>query len=420
MSQNKNVNESSLYKKTVLSNGIRVVSEKIPYVRSVSIGIWIEAGTRDETEETNGIAHFSEHMLFKGTKKRNTFEIADALESLGGGLNAFTGKELTSYYAHVLDEHLDMAMDVLTDLILNPLLDPKELEKEKNVVLEEIKDFEDALDELIFDFFFQDLFSPHPISFSTLGKKEVVQGFKRDDLIQFMRSHYSANRIVIAAAGNLEHQQLVDLTGKYFSSLNSFSTRKLKDYPEDKPARRERTGHTQLTHICVGCRAIPYTHEKKYPLLLTNTILGAGMSSRLFQTLREQYGLAYSVFSFSDFYLDTGVFGVYVGTDEKNIDQSIELIINEFNKLRDKKLKEEELTRRQSQLKGNLLLGLESTSNRMDRLAKMEIYLHEFHTLDDVIHEIDQVRLKDVIETAETFFTPEKVYQTIVKPNHEP
>ncbi len=415
-SDSKNVNEGSLYRKSVLPNGIRIVSEKIPYVRSVSIGVWIEAGTRDELSEKNGIAHFLEHMVFKGTKTRTPFELADTLEALGGALNAFTSKELTSFYAHVIDEHLEIAIDILADLLNNPLFDSRELEKEKNVVIEEIKDLEDAPDDLIFDYFFDDLFSPHPLSLPTLGKKEIVQNFDRNDLISFKQKNYTSNRIVIAAAGNIEHQQLVDLSGKYFSESHSFSKRNFSTLPPKKPIRKERSCRAQQAHVCIGCQTIPYSSPEKYPLLLANTILGTGMSSRLFQTLREKYGLVYSVFSFTDFFVDTGVFGVYFATDDKKIDQSIELINKEFHKLLNKQLQEDELTKRQSQLKGNLLLGLESTSNRMERLAKMEIYSHGFHTLDDVIRSINQVKLEDIFTIAAHYFHPDKLHQTIIRP----
>jgi len=413
----KNINEGSLYRKTILSNGLRVISEKIPYVRSVSIGLWIEAGTRDEPIQKNGIAHFLEHMVFKGTKTRSAFKLADTLEALGGALNAFTGKELTSFYAHVLDEHLEVAVDILADLLQNPLFDSLELEKEKNVVIEEIKDLEDAPDDLIFDYFFQDVFSHHPLSFPTLGKEDIVRSFKREDLLEFKEKNYTSNRIVIAAAGNIEHQQLVDLAGKYFSKIKTYSERDLSKLPEEGPARHERTYHAQQAHVCMGCRTMPYSAPEKYPLLLANTILGAGMSSRLFQTLREKYGLVYSVFSFTDFFIDTGVFGVYFGTDKKNIDRAIELTNSEFNRLLNKELLEDELAKRQSQLKGNLLLGLESTSNRMERLAKMEIYFHGFHTLDDVIQSIDQVTLEDIFIVANNYFDSSRLYQTIIRPH---
>ncbi|NOY77570.1 MAG: insulinase family protein [Calditrichaeota bacterium] len=412
----KNVNEGSLYRKTVLPNGLRVISEKIPYVRSVSIGLWIEAGTRDEPAQKNGIAHFLEHMVFKGTKTRSAFKLADTLEALGGALNAFTGKELTSFYAHVLDEHLEVAVDILADLLENPLLDPQDIEKEKNVVIEEIRDLEDAPDDLIFDYFFQDIFSNHPLSFPILGQEKIVREFERRDLIEFKENNYTSNRIIIAAAGNIDHQQLVDLAGKYFSGIKTTSQRELLALPEERPERHIRTYRAQQAHVCMGCRTVPYSAPEKYPLLLVNTILGAGMSSRLFQTLREKYGLVYSVFSFTDFFMDTGVFGIYFGTDKGNIDQAIELTANEFNRLLNKELQEDELAKRQSQLKGNLLLGLESTSNRMERLAKMEIYFQGFQTLDDVIQSINEVTLEDIFDVAESYFNSHRIYQTIIRP----
>ncbi len=390
------------------------MTEKIPYVRSVSLGIWVEAGTRDETPEKNGLAHFLEHMVFKGTENRNAFEIADTLESLGGSLNAFTSKELTSYYAHVLDEHVGIAMDVLSDLILHPLFDPEDIKKEKNVVIEEIRDMEDTPDDLIFEYFFRDLFHPHPLSFSTLGQKEIVRNLTRNDLLEFLKSEYTANRIIVAAAGNVEHAQVVDLAATYFSNLPSGGKRDLGKLPEPGANIHFWPGNAQQTHMCLGCQTVPYNHPKRHSLLLLNTILGGGMSSRLFQLLREKYALAYSVFSFADFYLDTGVFGVYIGTDESKIDKTIDLILQEFEKLPRDKF--EEIEKKKSELKGNLLLGLESTSNRMSRLAKMEIYFNEFHTLDDVIHSIEGVTVQDVLSTAEEFLNRERLVETIMKP----
>ncbi len=416
MASNQNVNESSLYQKTVLSNGLRIVTEKIPYVRSVSIGLWIEAGTRDELPEQNGIAHFLEHMVFKGTENRNAFEIADALESLGGNLNAFTSKELTSFYAHVLDEHVGIALDVLSDLILHPLFDRAEIEKEKNVVIEEIRDMEDTPDDLIFEYFFQDLFRPHPLSLSTLGKKEIVAKLTRQDLLNFLQNHYTPNRIVLAAAGNVEHEQIVELADKYFSHLSGQSQRHLGNLPELRAGRYFWESTAQQTHICLGCPVIPYNHPKRHALLLLHTILGSGMSSRLFQLLREQYALAYSVFSFADFYLDTGVFGVYIGTDDSKIDAALKLIHGTFQDLRRKKMDPTELEKKKSELKGNLLLGLESTSNRMSRLAKMEIYLNKFNTLDDVIHDIEKVTLEQILSVTEEFFSEKRMVETILKP----
>ncbi len=408
------MNEGSLYQKTVLPNGLRVVTEKIPYVRSVSLGIWVEAGTRDESPEKNGIAHFLEHMVFKGTENRNAFEIADALESLGGNLNAFTSKELTSYYAHVLDEHVGVAMDVLSDLILHPLFDPADIEKEKSVVIEEIRDMEDTPDDLIFEYFFHDLFHPHALSLSTLGKKDIVRSFSRDDLWQFLQSQYTANRILIAAAGNVEHQEIVDLAERYFSHLLTHRKRLLEPVPNVEARTHLWEGTAQQSHICLGSQTVPYDHPKRYPLLLLNTILGSGMSSRLFQLLREEYALAYSVFSFADFYLDTGILGVYIGTDESKVDDTLGLISQEFEHLRHDTIGE--LEKKKSELKGNLLLGLESTSNRMSRLAKMEIYLQRFNTLDDVIRSIENVSVEDVLEVVEEFLTEERLVKTIMKP----
>ncbi|RKY81082.1 hypothetical protein DRQ00_00675 [candidate division KSB1 bacterium] len=416
--------DRSIYNKSTLTNGIRVISEQIPHVRSVSIGVWIIAGSRDETEENNGIAHFIEHMAFKGTQKRKTYEIAEALESVGGHLNAFTSKELTCFYAHVLDENLNMAVDVLSDIVLNSLFSEEEIEKEKNVVIEEINDLEDSPDELIHEYFVRDLYYPHPLSFSILGKRENVQNYHRDDLLDFIKQNYTPNRILIAAAGNVNHKALVEICDKYFGNYrnNSLSNRQLLKIPEEKPKISViENPNINQAHICIGARSVEYTNPKKFSLLVLNTILGSGMSSRLFQSVRETHGIAYSVYSFFDFLMDTGMFGVYIATDRNKIDQAISLTKSEFERLKTEPIPKEELQKRKYQLKGNLMLGLEGTANRMNRLAKMGIYLDTFVTLDDTLNYIDKVTSPDILEAANELFTPEKLYTTILKPtNNQP
>lgn len=404
------------YRKTILDNGIRVVTERIPHVRSVSIGIWIQAGTCDEAPEYNGVAHFVEHMVFKGTETRSSLEIADAIESLGGSINAFTSKELTCFYAQVLDENIEVALEILSDLVLHPRLDENDIEREKGVVLEEIMELEDTPSELVHEIFIQDLFKPHPLSFSILGTKETVQRLGREDILRFMSENYSANRVVVAAAGNLDHNHVVRLAEKFLGRLSSASSRNLPELPPERPATNVVKNRFQQAHICIGRRAFHYTHPRRYPLLLLNTILGYGMSSRLFQNIREKHGLAYSIYSFADFLKDTGIFGVYLGTDPENIDLSVELVKKELKDLKENHLDNGELEKRKNQLKGNLILGLESTSGRMNRLAKMEIYRGDFLSIEIIIQSINAVTEEDIHSVAEELFDDHQLYLTILKP----
>lgn len=410
---------NSLYQKSVLPNGIRVVTERIPHVRSVAIGVWLTVGSRNESLETNGISHYIEHMFFKGTEERKAHEIAESLESVGGHLNAFTGKELTCYYAHVLDEHLPIAMDVISDILLNSVFDENEMEKEKQVIIEEINTLEDTPEELIHDIFNHRLYPDHPLGFSVIGSRQNVLSFKRQDLLRHIDKNYTADRVVIAAAGNVDHATLVRETEHRFVAMGKSHNSPYTAPPPAVAGRYETDSEGIQAHICLGTHAYPYPNRKKFPLLILNTLLGAGMSSRLFQNIRERYGLAYSVYSFIDMLSDTGVFGVYTGTDKSNVDASIDLIGKELERFRQEPVSEAEMSRTKSQLKGNLMLGLESTSSRMSRLAKMEIYLNRYYNLDDTLKDIEQVTFDEVLEVARELFQPERICTTILKPTSD-
>lgn len=403
-------------KKTKLSNGIRVLTEKIPYVRSVSIGVWVLAGTRDENLQNNGIAHFLEHMVFKGTKTRTSLELADSLESLGGQINAYTSKEHTCYYAHLLDEDLDIAIEILADMMLNSKLSTGDIQIEKDIVLEEITELEDDPGELVHEFFLQSLFQPHPMSYSILGSKETVKEIIQEDLIDFHISNYTANRIIISAAGNVDHDQVLNLVNKYFCNIPKLSNRKNTALSAENPSQSIYENKFQQAHICLGKRIFNYADERRYALMVLNTILGAGMSSRLFQNIREKHGLAYSIYSFVDFFQEAGIFGVYLGTDKEKIDLTLDLVKKELQKLIDEPIPKDELFKRKNQLKGNLILGMESTSNRMDRLAKMEIYHGKFIPLEETIKAIETVDQDQLIELAFELFQESKLFYTIFKP----
>ncbi|MCX6136455.1 MAG: pitrilysin family protein [Ignavibacteriales bacterium] len=404
------------YHKTTLPNGIRIVTESIPYVKSASFGVWLGVGSRDESPENNGISHFLEHMTFKGTRKRSVQQIARSLESVGGYLNAFTTKEHTCYYARVLDEHTELAIDVLADLVQHSTFPVKEIEKEKQVVIEEIKSLEDDPDDLIHDFFEEDVFSGHPLGLPVIGTVENVASFTRDQLQQFTSSHYRPESTVIAGAGNIQHDQVVEFVSKYFQPAAG----KRQTMPAAKfPKRTRNIIHydrpIQQAHICTGTLAFSVHSKKRFAALALNTLLGDGMSSRLFQNVREKYGFAYSVYSFLNFLSDTGTFGVYIATDNKHIDRSLHLIFAELEKLKKTSVKSGELQRTKAQLKGNTMLGLESTSNRMMRLGTGELYFESFIELDELLAKVDAIKMEELEEVADILFDENKFSTIVIK-----
>ena len=406
----------STYHKTTLDNGLRIVSENIPHVRSVSIGVWIQNGSRNEAREKNGISHFIEHMVFKGTVNRTAEEIAQSLESVGGHLNAFTSKELTCYYARVLDEHVPLAMDVLADIVIHSLLNEEDIEREKKVILEEIKNRDDTPDDLIHDLFFQSLYEPHPLAWPILGPSENIEKFSAQEVRHYLNNHYSTDRIIIVAAGNIEHAALVDLIQQHFQFRSCGIENGNPSFSEISAQIDIHHRDIAQTHLCVGTRSYPYAGSQRFPLFVLSTLLGRGMSSRLFQNIREKEGLAYSVYTIQDFFVDTGIFGVYAGTDSSLIQKVLALILKEFRSLISTPVSHDELRRTKSQLKGNLMLSLESTSSRMMRLSEQEIYLDRYSDLDETLGNIDKVTADDIWAIAQDLFRPEKLVVTILGP----
>jgi len=404
------------YRKTTLPNGLRVVTEHIQHVRSASIGAWIASGSRNENDKNSGISHYIEHMMFKGTETQTASDIAQSLESVGGHLNAFTSKEMTCYYAHVLDEHVVRAVEVISDFLANSLFDEGEMIKEKRVVLEELSNIEETPEELIHELFWMDLFPNHPLGYPIIGTRESIGNISRPDITDYLHRNYTADRMVLAAAGNVNHDDLVALAQERFGTVQR-GTGQTCEAPVANGASKNviENGAIQA-HICVGTQAYTYRDRKKFALLVLNTLLGSGMSSRLFQNVREKYGLAYSIYSFIDFMVDTGIFGVYVGTDRENIDGALELIHKELLKLKECSVPSDELLRTKSQLKGNLMLGLEDTSSRMNRLAKMELFLGEYFSLDDTLAEIEKVTVAEIMDVAAELFDFDHMQTTILKP----
>lgn len=408
------------YRKTTLDNGIRVVTEQLPYVRSVSLGVWADVGSRDESADRNGLTHFLEHMVFKGTRNRNVREIAQSLESLGGYLNAFTTKEHTCYYARVLDAHVPQAMDVLADLILNATFEKKELEKEKQVVIEELRNAEDDPEDIIHDYFEKALFPDHALGNPIIGTEQNLKRFQRSDLQEHAALHYRPQSLVVAAAGNIAHEEMVRLARKHLGRLATNGTRKPRirgPLTTGRNGLAEYRKPIQQSHVCLGTVAYSMKHRDRYALLVLNGLLGEGMSSRLYQSIRERHGFAYAVYSFVTFLSDTGIFGVYIGTDQRNLDRSRSLVETELRRVVEKEVPAAELKRTKSQIKGNLMLGLESMSNRMMRLGGAELYLEEYQPVDEILKRVDHVSAHDIQKVAADLFDLGRFSTIVVRPS---
>ncbi|MGA9118718.1 MAG: pitrilysin family protein [Bacteroidota bacterium] len=410
----------SRYRKTTLANGVRIVTESLPYVRSVSIGVWADVGSRDESADRNGLSHFLEHMVFKGTRKRNVKDIAQSLESLGGYLNAFTTKEHTCFYARVLDAHVPEAMDVLSDLVLNAKFDKKELEKEKQVVIEELRNDEDDPEDVIHDYFEKSLFPNHSLGNPIIGTEENLRRFQRADLCEHAEEYYRPDSLIVAAAGNVDHHRVVRLAERHFQGLLPKKNARVREVGPSMTGQsgvREFKKPIQQSHICLGTVGYSMKHRDRHALLVLNGLLGEGMSSRLYQTIRERYGFAYTVYSFVSFMSDTGVFGVYIGTDQKNIDRSVELARAELLRLTERNVSAAEVERTKSQIKGNLMLSLESMSNRMMRLGGSELYLNANQSVDEVLKNIDGVTPASIRRVARELFSLDRFSTIIVRPS---
>jgi len=375
----------------VLPNGMIVLSERMPAVKSATIGVWVRVGSRDETGDVAGISHFIEHMLFKGTQRRNAQEIAMAIDAVGGTLDAFTSRESTCFYAKVLGAHLPLAVDLLADAFLHSNLYPKDIEREREVVLQEIKMVEDTPDDLIHDLFAEAIWSDHPVAKPILGRKETVRLFTQDDVRSHMGRFYRPDRTVVAAAGDLDHEQLVDLVVRAFDGFEGRSVHADIPPPSCRATVRVEERDTAQLHLCLGMDGLPHAHQDRYALYLLNAMLGGSMSSRLFQEIREKRGLAYSIYSYQASYRDCGLLVVYAGTSPESSGQVVDLIRGECANLRNQPIDPGDLQRAKDQLKGGLLLGLEGTSSRMTRLAKTEIYLEGPYGLDQIIAGIDAV-----------------------------
>src|SRR6266850_304625 len=384
-------------KKEVLDNGLTILTEKMPHVRSISLGIWLKIGSRSETQELNGVAHFIEHLLFKGTSHRTAEEIARQVDSIGGHLDAFTAKETICYSTKVLDEHLPIAFDILSDLVLNPKFDPGDMEKERSVILEEIKMVEDTPDDLVHEIFMQNFWKDQPLGRPILGTKQTVNRLDRDKVVDFFREFYTPDDLVISAAGNLEHEAVVNLIADKFGSVRTHRNGHV-EVPAHAHSRISIRNKKELeqVHICLGVPSYPLSHEHRFICYILNTILGGGMSSRLFQNIREKQGLVYAIFSGLNSYRDTGCLSIYAGTSLETAEKVVDLVIEEFRNLKKDPVDAEELRRAKDYLKGSLMLGLESTSSRMSNLARQEMYFGKYISLDELISRIETVTTESI------------------------
>ncbi|MBP3965205.1 MULTISPECIES: M16 family metallopeptidase [Paenibacillus] len=379
-----------------LSNGLRVVVEYIPTFRSVAFGIWVKTGSRNESPENNGISHFIEHMLFKGTERHSAKDIADLFDGIGGNVNAFTAKEYTCYFAKVLDQHLPIAVDALADMFFNSQMDAGELAKEKNVILEEISMYEDTPDDKVHDEASRAAYGDHPLAYSILGLEERLSAMDGDSLRGYMKSQYRIDNTVISVAGNVEEKALIELLEKHFGGFQNNGTETAVSTPTFSGQYLFHKKKTEQNHICISFPGCSIADPQLYAMILLNNAVGGGMSSRLFQEIREKRGLAYSVYSYHTSYADSGLFTVYAGTAPKQTKEVLELTMAQMHDLAVKGLTDTELHRGKEQLKGSLILSLESTSSRMNRLGKNELMLGRHYTLDEMLKRIDDVDMKDI------------------------
>ncbi|MGB7845433.1 MAG: pitrilysin family protein [Candidatus Acidiferrum sp.] len=400
-----------------LPNGLVVITETMQHVRSVSVGIWVRSGSRREVPEENGLAHFLEHMVFKGTERRSAEHIAREMDSVGGMLDAFTSKEQICFNAKVLDEHLPIAFDVLADLVLRPKLDADDVNKERQVVLEEIKMDLDNPEYLLHDLFTRGFWPDHSLGRPILGTPETVRQFNREALRGRFKDWFAPDRILVTAAGHIVHEQVLDLVEKQFGHLKPLGAGDGDPVPTPAaPIHLETKRDLEQMHLCVGVPSLPIAHERRFGVAVLNNLLGGGMSSRLFQNIREKQGLAYAVFSELTPYSDAGMLSVYAGTAKETIGQVLDLTIAEFRAMKESPVSEEELLRAKNHLKGSLMLSLESTSSRMSNLARQELYFHRFSSLDEILASIGAVTREEVQSLAREFFQPERIAATVLGP----
>ena len=403
--------------KHVLPNGLVVITETMSHVRSVSVGVWIRNGSRREVPEENGLAHFMEHMVFKGTERRSAEAIAREMDSVGGMLDAFTSKEQICFNAKVLDEHLPIAFDVIADLVLRPKFDSEDVKKERQVVLEEIKMDLDNPEYMLHEIFTRGFWPGHALGRPILGTPDTVKKFNRERLRTRFQHWFAPDHLVITAAGNVTHEKVMELVQREFGQLPPAGTLENHVAPDTRaPIHLETKKELEQVHLCIGVPSLPLGHERRFAAAVLNNLLGGGMSSRLFQNIREKQGLAYAVFSELTPYSDAGMLTVYAGTAKETVGQVIDLTVQEFRSMKESLVTEEELLRSKNHLKGSLMLSLESTSSRMSNLARQELYFGRFYSLDEILAGIETVTREDLQIIAQDFFKPEQIAVTVLGP----
>ncbi len=407
-----------MFRKAKLRNNIPLVMEKAEEMHSVCIGIWIKVGSRYEEPVKNGISHFLEHMFFKGTEKRTAEDIAMDIDSLGGELNAVTSTEYTLYYVKVLNEFMERALDLLTDIFLNSTFPDEDIEKEKSIINEEISMVEDTPSDFVFELFSRNIWGDEELGQTVLGRRETIRDFKRKDLISHIEKHYGAENIIIACSGKFNESKLVDHLNQGIGTININSKNEDVVVPEFSGGLNVISKDLSEAHICLGLKGMPYNSDDRYTMHLLNTILGSGFSSRLFQNVREKKGLVYSIYSYHISYIDTGIWSVYAGTDKSHVSEVINITVDEVLNLAGS-VTHEELQRAKAQLKGNLILALESTSNKMTNIAKQEIYYGKYFTPDEIIKLVDRVTIDDLKALSSRIVGESPVAVTVYGPADE-
>ena len=410
--------QSDSYRRTILDNGVRIVTEHIPYLHSVSLGIWVRSGSRFEQPEVNGVCHFIEHMLFKGTARRSALAIAQEIDSVGGVMNAFTSKELTSFYCKVLDENLDLAVDLLTDIFLNSSFPEDEIEREKQVICQEIYQLEDSPEDLVHEILGTMLWENNPLGQPIFGTVANVLRLDRPTLAQFKKQTYNTSETVICAAGDIQHDAFVELIASYMANLSNGSSQSAPITPHIQSLYRVIPKELEQVHICFGLEGPGMTDETRHAAYVINAILGGGMSSRLFQEVREKNGLAYSIGSYMSTFSDTGVLGIYAGCDVERVDELMRIACKEIQELPGS-ITEDELHTAKNQIKGGTILSLESSDARMNRLAKCEYYFGRHVPIEEALLAVEDLTLDDVAETAEHILSSGKLGGVVLGPVDE-
>lgn len=404
-----------MYKRTTLDNGLRVVCEKIPYVRSVSIGIWVGTGSRNESKENNGISHFIEHMLFKGTENRTAKQIAECIDNIGGQINAFTGKECTCYYTKTLDTHIDLSVEILADMFFNSKFEKKDIDVERKVILEEIGMYQDAPEELVHDILSEIVWHGNSLGFPILGTQHCLDSIDRDRIKGYMNANYIPKNCVISVAGNFDDDVLLELINKYFGNWDT-KNEELSNYDKAEfiTNAKIKEKDTEQAHICMGFDGIEHGKDELYTLLAINNIFGGGMSSRLFQKIREEKGLVYSIYSYPSSYKNAGLYTIYAGMKPENIENVIQLVSKEIDTLIKQGISKEDLEKSKEQLKGSYILGLESTSSRMNSIGKSELMLNKIYSPEEVLKRIDNISLDSATKVISQVFNINKMSFTAV------